>query len=106
MVFLAAAGLMLFLWLGAADDAKAADVRLQETAKTLSDLTKRADEAGKSADEAGAEAEDLTTKNTELEGEIETLRECADPVRRTLDAAASGSDAQLREAIQVMLDKC
>ena len=106
VVFLAAAGVMLFLWLGAADDAKAAQARLQETETALSGLVKKADDAGKSADDAEAETERIATENTDLEGQIEVMRKCADPVRATLDAAGSGNDAKLRESIKVMIDNC
>lgn len=106
VVFLAAAGLMLFLWLGADDDAKAAGTRLQQTSTELADLTAQADEASKAADDAEGRVSGLEDENKDLQGEISSLRECADPVRDAIEAAAAKNDSALNKALKAMIDNC
>jgi cell division protein FtsB len=105
-VFLAAAGVMLFLWLGAADDVKAAEDRLQQSTTSLSDRGAKADEAVATAEKAESDLSKVETENRDLQQEITTLKKCAEPVRDALAAAAAKNDTALSRAVRAMLDNC
>ena len=105
-VFVAAAGVMLFLWLGAADDVKTAEDRLQQSTAALSDSGTKADEAVATAEKAESELSKVEAENRDLQQEITTLKKCAEPVRDALEAAAAKNDTALSRAVRGMLDNC
>ncbi|MGW5052130.1 hypothetical protein [Actinokineospora sp. NPDC004072] len=106
VVFAAAAGVMLFLWLGAADDAKAHNDKLSGLSGELVSTQKKAEEAKESAADSAAKADAAGKDADVLKSEISGLRRCADKVRQTLIAAESGTDEELRSAVQLMFQNC
>ncbi|UVS81174.1 hypothetical protein [Actinokineospora sp. UTMC 2448] len=106
VVFLAAAGVMVFLWLGASDDTKAHNDKLTALTSELSSTQRKTEEATESAASSQAKADDAGKDIAALEREISGLRRCADRVRETLIVAESGTDAELRAAVQTMFQNC
>jgi type II secretory pathway component PulM len=106
VVFLAAAGVMLFLWLGAGDDVAEAEARLQQSTGVLADRDTEAEEATAAAEKADADLSRVEADNRDLQQEISTLKKCAEPVRDALAAAAAKNDTALSRAVRAMLDNC
>lgn len=106
VVFLAAAGLMFYLYLGAKDDVATEAGQLDQTTRSLAETTAKTDKATTTAEDTKAEVSGVTKDIASLESSIAKERKCADPVKDSLDAVAANDDAKLRASVRAMIQNC